>query len=304
MMATFLPILAALTAAEPASQTCRLERSIGRVDEVIPVARRRGLGPVVTAPGGSPQRVRPDDLLCGGDVVVNPRESGVRVVLRIGSRVVPVEPGRTETVPDPYLRIPFPSLPEFIAAYRKYNADRESLREGVPRGVVAHPTVPGTTCALIPPAQSRADNLILREHPVYLSWTCGTSQARFTATITTGGSSRTLNLTQPALRLEPRRLCPGTCLVTLQDLSGVAFAQLRLSSVGIDALGKDTALLDTQDPRARALLASRLLDRRQWELTGASMLRDQACDFPPAAAAALDIYEARGMDELCVRSRP
>ena len=298
MIVAVLPALAAL-AAGPAVQTCRLERSIGRVDELRPVARRSGPEPVVTAPGGNPHRLRPDDLLCGGDVVVNPAGSGIQVMLRLGSRVVRVDPGRTEPIPDPFLRIPFPSIAEFFDSFRKYNADRETLHEGSPRGIEVHSAEPGRTCSLIPPAQPTGDNFVLRDRPVYLSWTCTRPQTRFTATIAAGGSSRTLDLAKSELRLDPRQSCPATCVVTLRDSTGARFSRLRLSSAGRDALGGEAALLRTSDPRAAALLASRLLNRAPWALAGASMLRDQACDFPPAAAAALDLYEAEDVDELC-----
>lgn len=293
--------MALALAMQPGAQECPLASGVGYVEQIRSVARRHGRPPTVAAPNRRARELRPDDLLCGGDMVVNPADSGFTVLLRIGRTSVPLAPGARHTVHDPWWRIPFPSPGRIARAFARFNADRDSLKEAVPRGHESYlPRYASAACKLPLEAEPSADNFIFSDRPVRLSWTCRPPQERFTVVVTGGGTTRRFSQDRTYFGFNPRDACRGTCLVRVEDGNGDSIFSLRLSVVDRSALDNEmAALVASDDPRAVSLAAMELLERPQWQLAGASLLWEQACRFPPAAAAALDIYRLRAMADLC-----
>lgn len=293
--------LALALAIQGAVQECPLANGVGYVEQIRSIAPRHGLPPTVAAPDRPARNLQPDDLLCGGDIVINPKESGFSLLLRIGRTQVPLAPGARYTVEDPWYRLPFPGFGRFARNIARYNANRDSLREAVPRGEVSYLRSGwGPPCKLAVEAELTADNLILSDRPFHLSWRCRPPQTRFTIVVTSGRTSRRFSNDRAYIALDPRDVCRSTCSLRVEDAGGAAIFSLRLSVVDTNALDNESAaLIANEDPRAISLAAMGLLERRQWQLTGASILWEQACRFPPAAAAALDVYKLHGMAELC-----
>jgi hypothetical protein len=227
-------------------------------------------------------------LLCPGDVVVNPAGSGITIRYRLsGQRAAVLTPGAPElTVPDTSFQTQMAMLSDRAIFMFDYMAFRASGVRGSDESKSIYP-LPDAAFAV--PAWG----------PFVVAWADGSAG---TATIQSGGQNKQVN-GRGWLSIDLAKDCATSCTI-----------QLSVPSVGIESTTKITTL-STSD--ARAKLAIRQFDEHAprvaiaswfgaskqgpaWQWQQASILWNAGCDYPAFDFLAQEFHGLSYNPDTCI----
>ncbi len=263
-------------------------------------ASDRDNGPVVTSKANRPgESLLEVDYLCVDDVVVNPRSSSFDIVLNIYGKQKQLAPG------DPAYTVPKPPniasrlATQLASLFSSVDRGRHSIQPAIVRRDLA-----GSSCTILPRKISPGPQVILDDEPVYLKWDCPLAARAASVTISTPDKTVTRLLQANLIALLPKRDCPVRCNVELKDSNGARLDKIAFETHGAKALSRDLARDLKDKSPGRALVGATLLQSSGWEVMGASLLLDEACVFPAAAALAITTYQFDRPTALCTVQRP
>jgi len=286
--------LALIAAAQHPGALCSPTTSAGWVASIESIRGSRTDVPSVLGRDGVPRPLMPAQLICEGDVVRNPAGSSVVLRLRLSRRLITLPPG------SPPYRVAAPgwidragNLARNIAdAFEGYRQSRNALSTAGVRGSELN-------CIVSPTSRGRADNYVLAEVPIRISWKCGPGTQAFHVTIRSGGSRREFETNSGLLTLDVLRDCPEACSISVSDHLFRSVVDERLTVLRAEQVPGNFSLAEPS-PAVSALAGARLVTREDpWRLLGASLLWKSACDIPAAAIAANLAYGLGDPEMFC-----
>lgn len=284
-----------LASAAPADSPCTVRTNAGWVASLD----RVGVGtsqPTRTNAQGATRPLQRADVLCEGDLIRNPRGSGIVVRMNFGGQLSSLSPGESPhrvTRPN-WLSRNFARLQNILGALGSYRQDRRAL---APTGVRG----PNRGCIVSLSARNRGANYVLADVPVRFAWRCPPGEhGQRAAIVVADGRTQSFNLSADVFAIDVARDCPTSCIVTITSTSSRIILEATLVRIGRDQLPSSFARLSLDDAAVAAAAGVQLVEsERPWRLLGASLIWRSACAVPPAAVAAAAIYGVEDPEIFC-----